>query len=192
MPRTRTTSSSEKKVMVCIEPHCAGALPGAPVYQAGTRLHADHPAVQACPDYWQPGDATTDEIAQHRASTLHGGTAMLEAEPDPDEPKVLPRLRDADAMVAVVEGYAGDGVWVRVGDRLRRDDDLVKHNPDMFRPVLPPGLTRNRAVLCLTNLSESRGTETTVTVWAGTLVHRDHPAVHASPEHFALPTAEGA
>jgi hypothetical protein len=102
--------------MVFIEPHCAGALPGAPVYAAGTRLHADHPAVQACPDYWLPTDATTDEVAQHRAATCtapHAGGRTR-----PARSKALPKLKDVDAMEAVVEGYAGEGVWVRVGDRL--------------------------------------------------------------------------
>jgi hypothetical protein len=174
--------------MVCIESHVAGSLPGAPVYATGTKLHADHPAVQACPDYWLPSDSTTDEVVAHRSTALGGATA--EPEPDPDLPTALPKLRDADAMVAVAEGLADPGLWVRTGDRLHRDDEVVRNNPDMFRPVLPRGLDREKAVLCLTNLSESHGPETVVTYWAGTLVARDSQAVKASPEHFALPPVE--
>jgi hypothetical protein len=85
-----------------VESHCAGFIPGAPVFIAGITLGGDHPAVLANPQYLAPADTTTDEVAALR-------NALYATEP-PEQPEVA---RPEPAKVLKPEDAFVPGKWIR-------------------------------------------------------------------------------
>ena len=132
------------------------AIVGDRVVQAGKRLRGDHPAVQHAPWLFLRADTPDDEIARHREQDYvkeFAKVASLANATNPERdvrilepPKPVP---DEDAVVAIrLTGPSGHLSTVDVGDKLRRDDAVVKRDPGAFVEVTN-GLPRERAVVAL-------------------------------------------
>jgi hypothetical protein len=59
MPGRRKDDS---RILVCFQTFTTANVRGQPVIQAGTRLRADNPLVQAAPHYWAEDGATDEEL----------------------------------------------------------------------------------------------------------------------------------
>jgi hypothetical protein len=98
----------------------------------GTRLRGDHEVVVGCPWYFHRADAPDDErpnLWDH---------VEVAPDPAPEFHRVEPPPPDGEAVVALVELQVGlGGRRIRKGEKLRRDDPLVKANPEFFAIVTP-------------------------------------------------------
>ena len=87
-------------------------------------------------------------------------------------------------LTAEVHGKAIDSTvqlrTVHAGHKLKRDDPLVKRDPDAFVDVCN-GIPRERAVVALQQLSSDDGEGTVRTVHAGQWVDLDDPLVRINP-----------
>jgi hypothetical protein len=162
----------------CIETHCSGAVPGSPVFLVRCTLRGNHPAVVANPQYFAPINATTDEVEALRRD-------LYEVESPPALPHVRTpppaALLDVDAVVP-----RGSVAGIVEGTRLDRNSPVVLSNPGWFVSVCPPGLTASEAFVALATCEHTRGDDSTVTVYAGQWVPRDHELVALHPHQFGI------
>ena len=113
---------------------CTGTH-GEIVVREGTTLLGDHPAVLAYPDNFVLAGTPRDQWPDPR-------TVRLSTEPDPaDEPTTripqpVPLSEQMVATASWLEGIGHGLMVVNVGDRVHKDDDLVKRYPDRFRPAV--------------------------------------------------------
>ena len=97
------------------------------VIPRGTRLRGEHPVVRQVPQHFVPDGTPASEWPSMWASI-----------PEPaQEPAPRPPIPDEEAAVAV-EAFTYGNRHVPKGARLRRDDELVKAHPLLFRtPAMP-------------------------------------------------------
>jgi hypothetical protein len=157
------------------------------LFREGDRLPGDHPIVRSAWWYWLPdGHTPADVAARHR-----------EVFPEPEvhvEPyqraKPPPPLRDEDAAVCIrpLSGaLALNQKGIAPGEKVPEDSPAVQANPDCFVPVVPPGLSREDAVVAKHTITAGDQ----VVVYAGQWIDRHHFEVERHPARFELPGLEG-
>jgi hypothetical protein len=153
----------------------------------GTRLRGDHPTVQATWWNWLPdGHDTAEQAARFR-----------EIYPEADwraeqysRPKPPPPLRDEDALVCirpVLGALSNRGEKIAPGVKVPKDHPAAQRQPDAFVPVVPPGLSRDDAVVAKYTITAGDQ----VVVHAGQWLDRRHFEVERHPSRFELPGLEG-
>jgi hypothetical protein len=162
-------------------------IDGYPVdVQKGTRLRGDHPTVAASHWYWLPDGAAPSELAER----------VREVYPEPEvhvqayERAKPPPLRDEDAVVCIrpISGALALGQkGIAPGEKVPKDSPAVKKNPDCFVSVVPPGLSRDDAVVAKYTITAGDQ----VVVYAGQWIDRHHFEVERHPSRFELPGLEG-
>jgi hypothetical protein len=170
--------------------------------RAGTRLRGDHEAVQGWPQFFLPADTPDDEVDRHRAreyyrelATVNGSARQTNPEMDVRILEAAEPLRAEDAVVAIrTTGLAADVTGpaidptgqlrtVHAGHRLRRDDALVRRDPDAFVDVTN-GIARERAVVALQRVSSQAEDGTVRAIEQGQWADRDDPLVTSNQHVF--------
>lgn len=168
------------EVVEVVETH-AVALPDNPfgeVLIAGTRLRGNHPAVLGNPQFFAVSGTPHDEISV-QLHELHA----VERQPEPEyvRTRVLPPLRDEDAVVP-----CRPVVGVPAGRRLPKDDPAVLQQPDSFVDVVGEGRTRENSYQALATLTHTANDGTVSEVYQGQWIAKDDPAVARHPQQFAM------
>jgi hypothetical protein len=163
-------------------------IDGYPVdVQKGTRLRGDHPTVAASPWYWLPDGAAPSDLAAR----------VREVYPDPEvhveaykRAKPPPPLRDEDAMVCIrpISGaLALSQKGIAPGEKVPKDAEVVRKNPDCFVPVVPEGLSRADAVVARYTITVGDQ----VVIHQGQWIRKNHFEAERHPARFELPGLEG-
>lgn len=154
-------------------------------WKKGTRFKGDHPAVLLNPRFFVAEGADDTEISERRRPFVRGADRTP---PAPPRTQVLERVKDEDAAIAIHQ-FAADGSYVAWGDRLPKNDPIVKQNRRDFVDVMPPGVSRADCLLAVATCShEANGVVSTV--YAGQLVPRDSWAPVLHPTLFLPPDPE--
>ena len=195
------------EIVVCLQ-----SFAGYPemVVKAGALLRADSEAVRRHPNMFAK-QGLSDQEMRNLVESRQPQREISEHVPRFDQPKPL---IDEDCVLCVktVRGI-GDGdvhlarpVAIPVGAKLPKDDKIVKAFREHFVPICPDGLTRDTAVLALTDRYEYRRDDNGAFIeeqdpqlrlrygnfhrflihYAGTWVARNDPDVAANPARYQL------
>jgi len=160
------------------------AIGGSVVVQVGTRHAADSDLVKANPQNFISLDATQLEHEARLRELYRNDEPRVE--PPPLVELVAP-LADEDAVVV-----CGPVLGVPEGKQMRKDDPIVKEQPDAFVDVVGEGRTRENSVVALSTIRQGAGDGSTRVVFAGQWIAKDDPLVDLHPLQFALPAANPA
>lgn len=117
---------SAETVYTPVQPYMSGQA----VYNAGSRVRGDHPAVAANPSLWL-SETTDPDLLRKLRATASMPTYVSHKAPRPDP---IPTERQAVASESFTDGRSGR--YVRAGHVLRDDDPVVKANKRLFhRPA---------------------------------------------------------
>jgi hypothetical protein len=126
VPRVRP-KIDPKKVYVCQESFGTAELAGGGV-RRGARLLGNHEAVQRWPQFFSPDGTPESEWP----NPWRDMPAPAQDPPRPADPGA--DIPDFKAAVAL-ETFLADGRTFRAGLKYRRDDPVVKANPELFGTV---------------------------------------------------------
>lgn len=151
------------------------------VVTRGSRIRGSLPVVAAHRDFFVEDGSPDREVHDARNSIWAGVQTRT-----PDVPLKQPSkpLRDEDAVVVIA---ATGTMGLLLGQRLHKDDKVVKASPAWFAPVCTPGVPRERALVATSTMRTLDADDHEIVAHAGTWVDRDDPFVRLHPEHWALP-----
>lgn len=127
--RTKSLKFADDEIVVAWQPFAPPSMAGA--IQRGTRLRGDDPIVKAHPQFFVPDGTPEREWPSHWDELVEN---PVRHEKRSDVAAVIP---DQEAAIAM-DAFFVDGRYVARGERLRRDDKLVKAHGELFRtPMMP-------------------------------------------------------
>jgi hypothetical protein len=148
MPRTVKGRKPRPDLMyVAWDSASIGSLPETPVVRKGTRLRGDNELVCAAP--WLFVEDRGDERETARAIRQRQTAELFDDSNAP--PPAPPPLREEEALVAI-QDVGGLEIPVVAGQRVALDHSAVKHNRGAFVEVVPPGLSRDDALVARTTM----------------------------------------